>query len=141
VGSGAWQYLRALGVGEQASAAAACGGVRAPELRVRRTGQRAQHGRDGGCGDGGARGHRKSSSAKVARARSLHSGRAAQRSDGACASGLASPVAAAAALADGNTFQKRSVRSPAPVQIVWPSGDVARKLGVRACAWGRARAG
>lgn len=26
----------------------------------------------------------------------------------------------------GNTFQKRRVSSPAPVTIVWPSGDIAR---------------
>ena len=29
-------------------------------------------------------------------------------------------------LADGNTDQKRSVSSPAPVTMVWPSGDTAR---------------
>ena len=35
---------------------------------------------------------------------------------------LASPLV----FGPGKTFQKRSVSSPAPVTIVWPSGDIAR---------------
>ena len=48
-------------------------------------------------------------------------------------------------LGPGNTFQKRSVSSPAPVTIVCPSGDTARYSTRRVCpvvaavAGGRAR--